>query len=146
MSKIARSAEAVWDGNLRQGKGRITSGSGVLNGAAYGFKTRFEEEPGTNPEELIAAAHAACFSMALASRLDGNGYRPERIETKATCTLLAQEGGGFTITTMQLATRVKVPGIEADAFEQLAQDAKAGCPVSKALHGGPRIDLDATLV
>ncbi len=146
MSKIARSAEAVWDGNLRQGKGRITSGSGVLNGAAYGFKTRFEEEPGTNPEELIAAAHAACFSMALASRLDGNGYRPERIETKATCTLLAQEGGGFTITTMQLATRVKVPGIEADAFEQLAQDAKAGCPVSKALHGGPQIDLDATLV
>lgn len=146
MSTIARRAEAVWEGNLRQGKGRITSGSGVLKSAAYGFRTRFEGEPGTNPEELIAAAHAACFSMALANRLDSKGYPPERIATKATCTLTAEEGGGFTITAMHLETRVKAPGIAGETFARIAEDAKTACPVSKALRGGPCIDLDAALV
>jgi osmotically inducible protein OsmC len=145
MADIKRTAEAVWHGDLRNGNGRIGTGSGVLKGTAYSFATRFEDEPGTNPEELIAAAHAACFSMAFSATLSSRGYRPQRIETRAICSLSRQEAGGFRITRMRLETRARVPDIDEMAFQQIAQEAEGGCPVSNALRGGVEIELDATL-
>lgn len=146
MADIQRTAEAVWTGNLREGNGRITSGSGVLKDTPYSFGMRFEDEPGTNPEELIAAAHAACYNMALAHTLASKGYRPERIETQAICMLSPQKGGGFRIAKMHLKTRGQVPGIDGAAFKQIAQEAEKGCPVSNALRGGLEIELDAALM
>lgn len=146
MAGIRRTAEAVWNGNLREGNGRISSGSGVLKSTPYSFSTRFEDEPGTNPEELIAAAHAACYNMAFAHTLDSRGYRPERIETQAICTLSPQKAGGFRITRMRLETRGQVPGIDEATFKQIAQEAEKGCPVSSALRGGLEIELDAGLM
>ena len=146
MADITRRAEAVWDGDLRRGNGRISSNSGVLKGTPYSFGTRFEDEPGTNPEELIAAAHAACFSMAFAGTLSSKGYQPRRIETRAICSLSPQESGGFRITKMRLETRAQVPDLDETALQQIAQEAEGGCPVSNALRGGVEIELDATLV
>lgn len=145
MAEIRRRARAVWKGDLKGGNGRISSTSGVLKDVAYSFKTRFENEPGTNPDELLAAAHASCFSMAFANELSNAGYRVESIETEATCILESQPAGGFAITTMRLKTEGRVAGIDAATFEQIGQQAKAGCPVSGALRA-LKIELDATLL
>ena len=146
MAEINRKASAVWRGNLKKGQGRISSESGILRDASYSFGTRFENEPGTNPEELIAAAHAACFSMAFAGALAEAGYEPESIETHATCTLRSRQGGGFEITSMQLQTRGQVPGIDDEAFKRIAHQAEEGCPVSRLLRPGLEIHLDAALL
>jgi osmotically inducible protein OsmC len=146
MADIQRTAEAMWKGDLRSGKGRIASSSGVLKDTPYSFATRFEDAPGTNPEELIAAAHAACYSMAFAHTLSSKGYQPERIETRAICSLSPQEEGGFKITKMRLETRGQVPGMDEGTFRQVAEEAERGCPVSNLLRSGLEIELDATLV
>jgi osmotically inducible protein OsmC len=146
VADIHRKASAVWIGKLRDGQGRISSTSGVLEDAAYSFATRFESKPGTNPEELIAAAHAACYSMALASTLAKEGYEPESIETHATCTLAPKDGGGFEITTMRLETRGKVPGMDDRTFNKIAHEADEGCPVSNLLRPGLEIQLDPGLL
>ncbi len=137
-----RKASATWRGGLRDGKGVLSSPSGVLNNTPYSFHTRFENEPGTNPEELIAAAHAGCFSMALSAQLNGAGLTPERIDTTATVTLEKQDAG-FAITKIHLVCRAKVPGATAESFNQAAQAAKGGCPVSKVLNAA--ITMDARL-
>jgi osmotically inducible protein OsmC len=146
MADINRKASAVWKGDLRKGQGRISSESGLFKDAPYSFATRFENEPGTNPEELIAAAHAACYSMAFAGALAKEGYDPQRIETHATCTVAPKEGGGFRITTMHLRTRGQVPGIDDDTFKKIAHEADEGCPVSNLLRPGLEIELDAALM
>jgi len=138
-----RTATAEWQGDLPTGEGKFSSASGALDGA-YSFKTRFEEEPGTNPEELIGAAHASCFSMALSGVLSQGGNPPESIRTEARVQLLKQ-GEGFAITKIELATVGRVPGVDQAGFEQAAQAAKENCPVSKALAGVPEITLDARL-
>ena len=145
MAVITRTAEAEWKGDLRKGSGTITSPSGVLVQTPYSFGTRFENEPGTNPEELVAAAHAACYSMAFANTLAGKGYEPESIETRAIATL-SVGADGARITKMRLITRGKVPNLDADTFGQIALEAEKGCPVSNALRGGPEIVVEATLV
>ncbi len=137
-----RKASAIWRGGLKDGKGVLTSPSGVLKDTAYSFHTRFENEPGTNPEELIAAAHAGCFSMAFSAQLGGAGMTPERIETTATVTMEKQDAG-FAITKVHLVCRAKVPGADAAKFQQTAEAAKSGCPVSKVLNA--QITLDAQL-
>jgi osmotically inducible protein OsmC len=137
-----RKAHAQWNGRLRDGKGTMKLASGAFEGA-YSFASRFEEGKGTNPEELIAAAHAGCFSMAFANMLDQAGHKPERIRTTASVTL-EKTDDGFTITNSKLVTEGKVPGIDAATFQEIAAKAKAGCPVSRALRG-IEISLDATL-
>lgn len=139
----ARKAEAVWEGGLMDGKGRMKLGSGAFEGN-YSFRTRFEEEKGTNPEELIGAAHAGCFSMALSAGLGKAGYKPKSIRTTATVHL-EKVGEGFGITRIELRTEAIVPGIDAAAFKDYAEKAKLGCPVSKAL-AGCEISLEAKLV
>jgi osmotically inducible protein OsmC len=138
-----RNAKAVWQGNLKSGDGSIELGSGSFRGK-YSFKSRFESGTGTNPEELIGGAHAACFSMALAHGLEEAGYSPESIETSAKVTI-EQVEGGFAITRIHLDTRGTVPDIDEDEFQRHARIAKDNCPVSKAL-AGTSIDMDATLV
>jgi osmotically inducible protein OsmC len=117
----------------------------VLEDVAYSFSTRFGNEPGTNPEELIAAAHAACYSMAFANTLASKGYEPQSIETQATCTLASQAGGGFKIAKMHLQVRGRVPGISQQLFEQIAEEADGGCPVSNLLRHGLEIEREVTL-
>lgn len=146
MAAIQRTAEATWNGDLKRGNGQITSKSGILSNTPYSFKTRFEQSPGTNPEELIAAAHAACYSMAFAHTLSEQGYQPQSVETQAVCTLEPQEAGGFKITKIKLETKGSVPGVDGATFEQIAQQAEAACPVSNALRGGVKIELSATLI
>ena len=138
----SRKAEAEWNGTLREGNGQFKVGSGKVSGA-YSFPTRFEEAPGTNPEELIGAAHASCFSMALSGGLTKAGHKPTKIQTTATVHL-EKVGEGFGITRIELDTVGEVPGIDAATFQQLAEGAKANCPVSKAL-GGVDISLRAKL-
>lgn len=135
-------AQAVWKGTLKEGNGTMAVGSGAFEGS-YSFATRFEGSAGTNPEELIGAAHAGCFSMALSMLLEKAGHPPREIRTKADVTL-EQIGDGFAITRIRLQTEADVPGMNADAFEKQAEAAKNGCPVSKALSG-TTIDLEATL-
>ena len=130
---MKRHATAVWSGGLRDGKGAISTESGVLSGTQYSFSTRFENGIGTNPEELIAAAHAGCFAMALSGQLGQAGMTAERIETKATVTLEKLESG-FTVTESHLDVTVRIPGAEQTAFETAANNAKAGCPISKLLN------------
>lgn len=137
-----RNASATWEGGLKGGTGSFKGESGAISGA-YSFGTRFEEAPGTNPEELLAAAEAACYSMALSAALEGAGTPAERVQTDAACTIEKVEGG-FKITTMRLRVRARVPGIDAAAFQKAAQDTKSGCPVSKALTGVD-IQVDASL-
>jgi osmotically inducible protein OsmC len=139
---MKRSASAVWTGGLMDGQGTISTETGALNEAPYGFQSRFESGPGTNPEELLGAAHAGCFSMALSLGLGNAGFTPEEIETKAVVTL-DRDGDGFTITAVHLRCRAKVPGIDAAAFQQVAEGTKQGCPVSKVLKAA--ITLDAAL-
>src|SRR6185503_14419717 len=135
-----RNAEAVWEGNLQEGHGTFKVGSGAFEGA-YTFKTRFEEEPGTNPEELVGAAHASCFSMFLSAVLSKAGYKVERIHTTAQVHL--EEGP--TITKIHLDTEAKVPGVDENTFQEQVDVSKKGCPVSKALTGA-NITVNAKLV
>jgi osmotically inducible protein OsmC len=141
---MKKTASAIWEGDLKKGKGQISTESGALNNAPYGFNTRFEGVPGTNPEELIGAAHAGCFSMALSMILGEASLVPERIDTTAEVTLDKQPDG-FAITAVHLILKAKVPGATAEQFSELANKAKAGCPVSKVLTGAT-ITLDATLL
>jgi len=138
-----RTASAEWKGELQSGEGSFASESGALDGA-YSFSSRFGDSGGTNPEELIGAAHAACFSMALAGVLGEGGNPPESVKTDAKVQLL-KDGDGFTITRIDLVTVGRVPGIDADGFAQAAQVAKENCPVSRALASVGEITVDATL-
>lgn len=137
-----RKAEATWEGGLQGGTGSFKGESGAIQGA-YSFGTRFGEDSGTNPEELLAAAEAACYSMALALGLEKAGHKPDRVQTEAACTI-EKQGDGFAITTMKLKTRVKVSGLEDAKFQEIANATKSGCPVSKAL-AGVDISVQATL-
>ena len=137
-----RTAKAQWDGNLPQGRGTMSFGSGAWSGA-YSFQSRFEEGAGTNPEELIAAAHAGCFSMAFANELAKAGFEPKRVNTTANVHLTKGEAG-FSISTVELKTEADVPGIDPAKFQEIANKAKTGCPVSKAL-AGTQIKLEAKL-
>lgn len=139
---MKKSASAVWTGGLKDGQGTMSTETGVLREAPYGFKSRFEDGPGTNPEELLGAAHAGCFSMALSLGLGNAGLTPERIETRAQVTL-DKQGEGFAITAVHLTCRARVPGADAATFERVAQETKQGCPVSKVLKAD--ITLDAAL-
>jgi osmotically inducible protein OsmC len=130
---MKRTGSAVWQGDLKGGKGTISTQSGVLKDTAYSFSTRFENGTGTNPEELIAAAHAGCFTMALSATLGNAGYTPQRLATEAAVTL-EQVGGNWTITTIDLQLDANVPGIDRAKFEELAADAKKNCPVSRVLN------------
>ncbi len=145
MADINRTADAAWQGDIRGGKGNISTGSGALKNTSYSFSTRFEQEPGTNPEELIAAAHAACYTMNLSGTLGRKGYKPQNLETHATCTVAPKQGGGFQITRIQLVTHAKVDGIDDDTFQQIAKEAEQTCPVSNALRSVPEISLNAKL-
>lgn len=138
-----RKASAVWEGRLRDGRGTMKLGSGAYEGA-YSFVSRFEDGKGTNPEELLGAAHAGCFSMAFAATLERAGFTPTRISTNAKVFLEKSEGG-FAITRVELATEAVIPGIDENAFKEQAETAKATCPVSK-LFAGAEITLDAKLV
>lgn len=141
---ITRHASAHWEGDLKTGQGKLdTPQSGLLAGTRYGFNTRFGSEKGTNPEELIAAAHAGCFTMALSAKLTEAGHPPESIDSKAEVELSME--GGPTISEIRLATRARVPGLDAAQFRAIADDAKQNCPVSKALSAVP-ISLDAELL
>jgi lipoyl-dependent peroxiredoxin len=131
-ASMARKATAVWNGSLKDGKGNISTESGVLSKAPYSFKTRFENERGTNPEELIAAAHAGCFTMALSAQLGAAGITPESLETTAAVTL-EKQGDGFAITKVHLDVMGRIPNADQAAFDKAAQGAKANCPVSKLL-------------
>lgn len=130
---MKRKASAVWKGGLKDGRGSISTDSGVLSETQYSFSTRFEEGIGTNPEELIAAAHAGCFSMALSGQLGNAGLTAESINTTAAVTLTKTEAG-FTITAVHLDVKARVPGADQQAFETAASNAKAGCPVSRLLN------------
>lgn len=139
---MKRSASAAWSGGLKDGKGTISTQSGVLSDAQYGFSTRFESGVGTNPEELIAAAHAGCFSMALSLQLGEAGMTAESIKTSATVSL-EKDAAGFSITAVHLDLVAKIPGADQKAFETAANNAKNGCPVSKVLNAS--ITLNARL-
>ena len=139
---MKRKASAHWQGDLKTGKGTISTDSGVLNTTPYGFSTRFEEAKGTNPEELVAAAHAACFTMATSAELGKAGIVPESLRTTCTITLEKMDGG-FEITESNLNLVAKIPGASSDAFLAAARAAEKGCPMSKLLKA--RITLDARL-
>lgn len=140
-----RKSSARWEGGLKGGKGTFKGESGAINGQ-YSYSSRFEEGAGSNPEELLAAAEAACFSMALGGGLEKNGTPPTYIETEAACTVKPQREGGFRITTMELTVTASVPGIEDSKFQEIVQGTLVGCPVSKSLHGNVDITVDANLV
>ena len=139
---MKKSASAHWSGGIKDGQGTISTETGALREAPYGFKSRFEDGPGTNPEELIGAAHAGCFTMALSLELGNAGLTADRIETDAVVTL-DKDGDGFSITAVHLTCKAKVPGADAAGFDKIAQATKQGCPVSKVLNA--KITLDASL-
>jgi len=139
---MQRKASAVWNGGLKDGKGTVSTASGTLSNAPYSFVTRFENEKGTNPEELIGAAHAGCFSMALSGQLTAAGLKADKIATEATVTLEKLESG-FAITTIHLQVSARVPGASKEQFDTAAGNAKAGCPVSKLFNA--KITMDTTL-
>jgi osmotically inducible protein OsmC len=141
---MVRKASAVWNGSLKEGKGTISTESKVLSNAQYSFSTRFENGIGTNPEELVAASHAGCFSMALSAQLGNAGITPESIETTAAVTL-EKTDAGFTVTKIHLDVTAKIPGVDAAAFQKAAQDAKTGCPISRLLKAA-EITMSAKLV
>jgi len=144
MADIKRSSTAVWTGDLPGGEGTMSTASAVLKDEEYTFATRFKNAPGTNPEELIAAAHAGCYSMAFANVLAKKGYRVEGIETTATIHLSPQDGG-FAITKSALEVRGRVPDIDDETFRRLAEEADGACPVSNLLRPGLEIELEAML-
>lgn len=139
---MKKTASAHWQGDLKHGKGTISTESGALKENPYGFNTRFEDAPGTNPEELIGAAHAGCFSMAFSMLLGEENFTPDSIDTKATVTL-EKLSDGFAITAVHLEMQARIPGIDQAKFEEIANKAKMGCPVSKLLNAD--ITLDSTL-
>lgn len=139
---MKRSASAFWRGDLKAGKGQISTDSGVLDQTPYSFSTRFENVKGTNPEELIAAAHAGCFTMALAAELGKLGITPESLHTTATVTL-EKDATGFAVTESHLETHAKIPGGDSEAFRKAATTAETGCPISKLLKA--KITLDAKM-
>lgn len=139
---MKKSASATWSGGLKDGRGTISTETGVLREAPFGFKSRFEDGPGTNPEELIGAALAGCFSMALSLGLGNAGLTAEKIDTRTQVTL-DKQGEGFAITTIALTCRARVPGADPETFGRIAQETKQGCPVSKVLRA--EISLDAAL-
>ena len=139
---VNRKGSAVWTGGLKDGKGTVSTESGVLQNAQYSFSTRFEDGKGTNPEELIAAAHAGCFSMALSGQLNAAGLAPTSINTTATVTVEKAEGG-FAITSIVLDVHAKIPGADNEKFQAAANNAKTGCPVSKVLN--TKITMTAVL-
>jgi lipoyl-dependent peroxiredoxin len=141
--KMKRNASAHWEGGLKDGKGTVSTESGVLSSTQYSFSTRFENGKGTNPEELIAAAHAGCFSMALSGQLGNAGLTAQSIDTTATVTFEKLEAG-FTVTEVHLKLVAKIPGADKAAFETAANNAKTGCPISRLLN--TKITLDAQLV
>jgi osmotically inducible protein OsmC len=140
---MKRTASAIWHGNLKNGKGTLSTASGVLQQTAYSFSTRFENGIGTNPEELIAAAHAGCFTMALSAALQGAGFTAASLATTADLTLENLPEKSWTITAVHLTTAAQVPGITPEKFAEIAAGAKAGCPVSRVLRAD--ITLDAKL-
>jgi osmotically inducible protein OsmC len=139
---MVRKATAVWKGGLKDGQGAVSTETGVLKDTPYNFAQRFETAPGTNPEELIAAAHVGCYSMALSAQLGGAGFKPEQIDGKATLTFEKLDVG-FTITRIHLEVVAKVPGATNEAFQKAAEDAKRTCPISRVLN--TTITLDAKL-
>lgn len=145
MADIRRTGTAVWTGDLRGGEGTLSTGSAVLRDAEYTFATRFQDAPGTNPDELIATAHAGCYSMSFANVLSKQGYEVEGIETSATVHLSPKEGGGTAITKSALQVRGRVADIDAETFERLAHEADEACPVSNLLRPGLEIELEAIL-
>ncbi len=142
---MKRTATSVWNGSGKDGSGHMTTQSTTLNNAQYSYKSRFEQGVGTNPEELIAAAHAGCFTMALSGQLGAANLTAESLETSASVKLEKVEGG-FAITAIHLVTKAKIPGATEEAFNTAAQNAKNGCPVSKLFKGNAEITLDATLL
>lgn len=140
---IKRTAQAQWNGTIKQGSGTLTAPGGALKNTPYSFASRFESGAGTNPEELIAAAHAGCFSMAFSLFLENAGFKPESIDTSAALSL-EQVGGGFSITAVHLDVSARVPGMDDARFQEVAADAKANCPVSKVLNA--KITMTAKLV
>ncbi|HEX3887045.1 MAG TPA: OsmC family protein [Phenylobacterium sp.] len=141
---MIRKANAVWRGTGRDGAGDLSTASTVLNRTPYSYKTRFEDEPGTNPEELLAAAHAGCFTMALAFALQQAGLTAEELRTEAAVSLDPADGGGFKISKSALTLRARIPGIDDGKFQELAKGAEQNCPVSKVLNA--EITLDAQLI
>jgi lipoyl-dependent peroxiredoxin len=146
MAEITRTSQATWFGDLRSGKGQIISESGEIKNQQYSYATRFEETRGTNPEELIAAAHAGCYAMAFSGHLAKKGYRPESIEVRAVCFLESIPSGGHQITRMSLDILGKVPDIDEETFTQLAHEADKNCPVSNLLRSGLEIQIEPALV
>jgi lipoyl-dependent peroxiredoxin len=141
---MKRTASARWTGGLKDGQGTFATGSGALEDVKYGFTTRFEDAPGSNPEELIGAAHAGCFSMALSGKLNAASLAPESIDTKATVTLEKLDAG-WTVTGIHLDCTAKVPGATPEAFQAAAEEAKKGCPISRLLAPGTQISMEARL-
>lgn len=146
MQSIIRTAEAFWNGGLKDGDGYVSTNSGALDETPYDFRTRFENEDGSNPEELLAAAHAACYSMALSGTLQRNDIEPDMIHTQAACIMNPKEGGGFRIVRMQLDVEVQAPGLDAAALKRLSEEADLGCPVSNLLRPGLEIIIRARLI
>jgi osmotically inducible protein OsmC len=141
---MKRSATAVWNGSLKEGNGNLTAPGGALRATPYSFASRFESGAGTNPEELIAAAHAGCYAMALSAALGEAGFKPERLEATADVALENVPSSGWTVTTSHLTLKAKIPGIESEKFSEIAAKAKANCPISRLLNAN--ITLTANLV
>lgn len=146
MAQFDRKAGVLWTGDLKTGKGLISTESQTLFELPYSYSTRFGDEMGLNPEELIAAAHAACMSMSVASTLAKNGFSPVQTETTATCTLASKNGGGHEITNLRLHVRCEVPDIDEARFNDLVQEADRNCPVSNLLRGGTNIEITTALI
>lgn len=144
MTEFNRKAGVIWTGDLKDGSGLISTESQALYEEPYSFQTRFDNETGTNPEELIAAAYAACFSMALANTLKTNGFNPKKTDTNAICTI-ASKNGGFEISGIQLHVRAEVPDIDEATFNKLTMEAKNSCPVSNILREDLNVDITSTL-
>lgn len=144
MADIARKASAQWMGDLRSGQGTVSTESGTVQGAQYSFKTRFEQGVGTNPEELLAAAHAGCFTMQLSALLAGDGHNPQDLRTEATCEMV-KDGPGFKISTMRLTIRGRVGNIDQAEFEKHVREAADLCPLSQIMKGNVEITHEAVL-
>lgn len=140
-----RKASAAWEGGLKTGRGNLRTETGAASGQ-YNFGSRFESGIGTNPEELLAAAHAACYAMALSGGIEKAGKSPTKVEADAACTVEPKEGGGFRVSKMHLTVRATVPGMENDEFQKVAAATKDGCPISGVLKGNVDVTLDAKLV
>lgn len=146
MAEFNRKAGVLWTGDLKNGNGLISTESKVIFELPYNYQTRFGDQEGLNPEELIAAAHASCFSMSVASTLAKNGFTPVQTETTATCTLASKNGGGHVISNMRLHVRCEVPDIDEETFNRLVMEADRGCPVSNLLRNGLDLEITTDLI